>query len=82
MAQQAAQRSMFRRRSISMSAGAAGAADGAQDINIHFVPTKGQARARLIIGIAMAVMFVAFLVVFIIVAIHIFHTSSNPGFGN
>jgi len=46
------------------------------------VPTKGQAPARMIIGVAMAVMFVAFLVVFVIVAIHIFHGSSNPGFGN
>jgi len=82
MAQQAAQRSLFRRRGITMSAAAAGAEDGAQDVNIHIVPTKGQAPARMIIGVAMAVMFVAFLVVFVIVAIHIFHGSSNPGFGN
>jgi hypothetical protein len=82
MAQQAAQRSLFRRRGITMSAAAAGAADGGEDVNIHIVPTKGQARARMIIGIAMAVMFVAFLVVFIIVAIHIVHTSPDPGFGN
>ena len=81
MAQQAAQRSVFRRRSITMSS-VAGSEDGAQDVNIHIVPTKGQARARLIIGVAMAIMFVLFVVVFVIVAVHIFHGSSNPGFGN
>jgi hypothetical protein len=81
MAQQAAQRSVFRRRSITMSS-VAGSEDGAQDVNIHIVPTKGQARARLIISVAMAIMFVLFVVVFVIVAVHIFHGSPNPGFGN
>lgn len=81
MAQQAGQRSNFRRRRA-MSAAVAGEGDDARDVNVHIVPTKGQARARLIVGIAMAVMFVIFLVVFVIVAIHIFHGSSNPGFGN
>jgi heme/copper-type cytochrome/quinol oxidase subunit 2 len=80
LAQQAAQRSMFRRRSITMSS--AGAEDGATDVNIHIVPTKGQARARLIIGVAMAIMFVLFMVVFVVVAVHIFQGSNNPGFGN
>ena len=65
-----------------MSASAAGAEDGEQNVNVHVVATKGQERARLILGVAMAVMLVIFLVVFVIVAIHIFHGSSNPGFGN
>jgi hypothetical protein len=83
-AQQAAQavgRSAFRRRRITMSAGVAGSDDDAQDLNVHIIPTKGQARARKIVAIAMAVMFVVFVTVFVIVAIHIFHSSTNPGFG-
>jgi hypothetical protein len=81
MAHEVAQRSSLWSRRVTTSS-VAGVDDGAHDVNIHIVPTKGQARARLIIGVAMAVMFVLFVVVFVIVAIHIFHGSSNPGIGN
>lgn len=82
MAQRAAQRSMFRRRGITMSGAATAAENDERNVNVHIVATKGQARARLIIGVAMAVMFVLFLVVFVIVVIHVLHGSSNPSFGN
>jgi hypothetical protein len=49
-----------------------------QTLNIHIVPTKGQRRVRLVIGVVMAVTFVAFIVVFVVVATHILHSGPTP----
>ncbi len=78
LALQATVQSSRRRGRLANGATASQVGGLEETVDVHIVPTDDQRRARMIIGVVMAVTFIAFAIVFVVVATHIMHSTQTP----